>query len=89
MLVSRATGILLQKLNEASDISYFSTCDLAWPLVELYNNLEVWDKREGVKTQAAMIENAYILSDIRCSREFVRFVHQRNSCNCLESAFNE
>jgi hypothetical protein len=84
MLVSRATGILLQKLNEASDISYFSTCDLAWPLVELYNNLEVWDKREG-----AMIENAYILSDIRCSREFVRFVHQRNSSNCLESAFNE
>lgn len=36
-----------------------------------------------------MVEANEMLNDIQCSREYVRFLHKRNSCDCLESAYNK
>lgn len=52
-------------------------------------HIEVFDKRGGVFSHAGRIETTTKTNDISCSREFVRFVNERNTCNCLESAYNE
>ena len=36
-----------------------------------------------------MIEIENALNYVECCREFVRYVHERNTCNCLESVYNE
>jgi hypothetical protein len=51
--------------------------------------IEAHDKHGGGVSDEGDFEASKMLSDIQCFREFVRFVHERNSCNCLESAYNE
>jgi hypothetical protein len=89
MVLSNATGTLLQSLNEASNISEFFTCISAWPLVQLYVVIEVLDKRRRDLRYEAEIEAANFRCDIQCPREFVRYVHEHNCCECLQSAYNE
>lgn len=57
-------------------------------MVHLVLQIEVFDKRGGV-SQSGVNEVCKMTKDTRCSRVFVRFVHERNACNCLGSAYNE
>lgn len=87
-ILSNVTQLLLHELNNASDISD-SSCNPSRPWVFLYLHTDIFDKRGGVFSQAGWIEAGNKINDISCSREFVRFVHEHNTCNCLESAYNE
>jgi hypothetical protein len=89
MILAFATSIVLDRLKDASDISHFSTCLPAWYWVKFYVIIEVYNKRGGGVCQVGEIEVESILQEIQCSRKFVRFIHKRNFCICLERAYNE
>lgn len=90
MVLSLATGRLLHEMNQAADISDYSSYKSVFCLIYLYVAIEAYDKRGGDMSQAGVtVQIKQTLNDIGCSREFVRFVHQRNSCDCLQSAYNE
>lgn len=88
VILAASTYHLLQILNEASDLADSSIFMPALPLVHLIVFIEVYDKDDSQITRFAKIENK-LLRDIECPRELIRFIHERNPCNCRGSAVNE
>jgi hypothetical protein len=88
MVLASTTRILLYHLNKTtSDISSTYTSDNYF--VVLYVIIEAHDKHGGGLSGEGSVETNKMCSAIQCCREFVHFIHERNSCNCLESAYNE
>jgi hypothetical protein len=51
--------------------------------------IEVLDKQGGdYLSQSGWIEFNNVIANTDCAREFVHFMHERNFCNFLESAYN-
>jgi hypothetical protein len=57
--------------------------------VALYVIVEAHDKHGGGVSEKGGVEASKMIDDVYCCRERVRFVHERNACNCLEGAYNE
>jgi hypothetical protein len=89
LTLSVATDDLLQIFNETGDITDFSRLLPVLPLIWLFVCIEVFDKRGGCFSPVEWIKATDTYNDLGCSRQIVRFVHERNGCNCLESVFSE
>jgi hypothetical protein len=90
MVLATATDILLHDLNKTtSDISSTETYKSAMPSVVWYVIIEAHDEHGDVSDEGEVEIQKMMWPVMRCCREYVRFVHKRNACNCLESAYNE
>jgi hypothetical protein len=87
MALSLASRHILQKLSKESFTDFISKPAYSH-VVHLFVIIEVHDRRGGL-SQVGAIEIERIFNGIQCPRDFVRFVHERNSCSCLESAYIE
>eukprot|EP00956_Cyclotella_meneghiniana_P024195 scaffold48279_cov50-Cyclotella_meneghiniana.AAC.5 len=94
IILSKMTANILQDANRASTLAEFDAIPSIFEYRELFCNLEVLDRNNDLDLNdkvvaKAIVESRRMLDDIRCTRDIVRFVHKRNSCDCLKSIYNE
>eukprot|EP00956_Cyclotella_meneghiniana_P006593 scaffold8717_cov59-Cyclotella_meneghiniana.AAC.2 len=97
VILSKMTACILLDANRASTetLAEFNATASVLDYRELFPILEVLDKNNVLDmndtkvVSKAIVESRRMLDDIRCTRDLVRFVHKRNSCDCLKSIYNE
>ena len=88
------TARILRDANRAPTLAEYDAIPSVFEYRELFCILEVFDTNNVLDlndevVSKAIVESRRMLDDIRCTRDIVRFVDKRNSCDCLKSIYNE
>jgi hypothetical protein len=72
-------------MSTGCDLRKTGLVETALPQVMMLAALEHQDKFDGF-----LIEMIPLMNDVECNtREIVRFLHKRNSCNCLQEVYHQ
>eukprot|EP00956_Cyclotella_meneghiniana_P012027 scaffold17043_cov36-Cyclotella_meneghiniana.AAC.6 len=96
VILSKMTGRILRDANRAPTLAEYDAIPSILDYLELFVIIEVFDKNKvnvpdlnDEVVSRVIVESQRMLNDIRCTRDIVRFVDKRNSCDCLKSIYNE
>lgn len=89
IVLSKLTACILRDANKAPNVLEYQPCASTLHYIQLFIMIEVLDKNDPRIVSKAILEPEKEASEVGCSRDAVRFVHKRNSCDCLKVIYDE